>query len=68
MYVDALRETWSFTQAHARARQLIEVREKEAGKRDGYSNPQLSEGAAIRAVLKRLEAERQAGPEPSQHR
>lgn len=60
MYVDALKDSWSFSEAHAKARQLIEVREKEAGKKDGYSNPQISEGAAIREVLRRLEAERQA--------
>ncbi|KQY90532.1 C13 family peptidase [Pelomonas sp. Root1444] len=54
MYEDALRETWSFTEAHAAARKLIEVREKEAGKSDGYSNPQISEGAGIRDVLQRL--------------
>ncbi|MBW8843643.1 MAG: hypothetical protein JF607_01540 [Burkholderiales bacterium] len=54
MYVDALQSTWSFTEAHAQARQLIEVREKEAGKSDGYSNPQISEGAGIRGVLQRL--------------
>lgn len=58
MYVDALKDTWSFTQAHARARELIEVREREAGKKDGYSNPQISEGEAIRAVLSTLEQER----------
>lgn len=60
MYVDALKETWSFQQAHAQARQLIEVREKEAGKTDGYSNPQIREGAAIGEVLKRLEAQQSA--------
>jgi hypothetical protein len=60
MYVDALKETWSFQQAHAQARQLIEVREKEAGKTDGYSNPQIREGAAIGEVLKRLEAQQRA--------
>jgi hypothetical protein len=58
MYEDALRQTWSFTDAHAQARELIRVREQEAGKSDGYSNPQISEGTGIRAVLKRLEAER----------
>lgn len=57
MYVDALRSTWSFPAAHAQARQLIEVREREAGKRDGYSNPQISEGAGIKERLGRLEAQ-----------
>jgi hypothetical protein len=58
MYEDALRKTWSFTEAHAAARKLIEVREQEAGKSDGYSNPQISEGAGIHAVLERLADER----------
>jgi Peptidase C13 family len=57
MYEEELRQTWSFTEAHAAARKVIEVREQEAGKSDGYSNPQISEGAGIRAVLKRLEAQ-----------
>ena len=57
MYVDALHDTWSFAEAHARARQLIETREKAAGKSDGYSNPQISEGAGIREVLQRLAAQ-----------
>jgi len=59
LYVDALKDTWSFPQAHARARQLIEVREREAGKTDGYSNPQIREGAAIGLVLRRLERQQQ---------
>ena len=58
MYVDALQSTWSFTEAHAQARQLIAVREKEAGKSDGYSNPQISEGTGIRGVLQRLQEQR----------
>jgi hypothetical protein len=57
MYADALQATRSFTEAHAQARQLIEVREKEAGKSDGYSNPQIREGAGIRGVLRRLQGE-----------
>ncbi len=57
MYEDALRKTWSFTEAHTVARKLIDVREQEAGKSDGYSNPQISEGTGIRSVLERLEEE-----------
>jgi hypothetical protein len=57
MYADALQATRSFTEAHAQARQLIEVREKEAGKSDGYSNPQIREGAGIRGVLRRLQGD-----------
>lgn len=62
LYVDALKDRWSFTEAHAHARQLIEMREREAGKTD-YSNPQIREGAAIADVLRRLAAQqRQAAP------
>lgn len=57
MYVDALQATRSFEAAHARARILIEAREKEAGKDDGFSNPQIRMGEGIRAVLQRLQAE-----------
>lgn len=45
------RHTRSFEQAHAAAREVIRLREIEAGKDDGYSNPQLSTGPAIRAKL-----------------
>jgi hypothetical protein len=64
MYVDALRETRSFTEAHAAARKLIEVREQEAGKSDGYSNPLISMGAGIQPVLERL-ARQQADAAPA---
>ncbi|MEO6280049.1 C13 family peptidase [Roseateles sp.] len=57
MYEEALRKTWSFTEAHAFSRKVIEVREQEAGKSDGFSNPQISEGAGVRGVLERLESE-----------
>jgi hypothetical protein len=52
MFDEQLRSrTFSFEQAHAAAREVIRQREIEAGKDDGYSNPQLSAGAAIRAKL-----------------
>jgi len=57
MYEEELRKTLSFTEAHAAARKVIEVREQEAGKSDGYSNPQISEGTGVRGVLERLQAE-----------
>ena len=57
MYVDALQSTWNFKAAHAKARELIQEREVTAGKTDGYSNPQLSEGAGIEQQLLRLQAE-----------
>ena len=56
MYDEQLRHTWSFEQAHAASRKLIEQREKDAGKTDGYSNPQIRVGARIRERLKALEA------------
>ena len=65
MYDEQLRNTWSFEAAHAEARRVIEQREKEAGKTDGYSNPQIRVGPAIREHLARFEAERrQAQPSP----
>jgi hypothetical protein len=52
MFDEQLRtQTRSFEQAHAAAREVIRKREIEAGKDDGYSNPQLSAGAAIRTKL-----------------
>jgi hypothetical protein len=60
MYVDALQSTRSFEQAHAQARTLIARREREAGKEDGYSNPQISMGAGVRTRLATLAREREA--------
>lgn len=57
MYVDALYETRSFTAAHAQARRLVEAREVKAGKKDGYSNPQIRVGEGVRPVLERLARE-----------
>ena len=56
MYDEQLRHTWSFEQAHAAARKVIAQREREAGKDDGYSNPQISVGPRVRERLKALEA------------
>lgn len=46
--------TRSFEFAHATARSVIEQREREAGKEDGYSNPRIAVGAGIREPLDRL--------------
>jgi hypothetical protein len=56
MYGEQLRTTRSFEAAHAAARKVIDQREKEAGKTDGYSNPQIAMGEAIRPVLAALAA------------
>jgi hypothetical protein len=56
MYDEQLRtNTLSFEQAHAAARKIILQREQEAGKTDGYSNPQISAGPAIHAQLARMQ-------------
>ena len=57
MYDEQLRQIRSFEQAHAQARVVIEQREKEAGKTDGYSNPQIAMGQGMREHLTRLEAQ-----------
>ncbi|WP_158590528.1 C13 family peptidase [Noviherbaspirillum cavernae] len=52
MYDEQLRtQTLSFNEAHQAARQIIKQREEEAGKDDGYSNPQIREGAGIQDRL-----------------
>jgi len=56
MYDEALRRGAGFEAAHAQARRVIDERERAAGKSDGYSNPQISVGAAMRGQLQRLEA------------
>ena len=63
MYDEQLRQTWSFEQAHAAARQVIQQREVQAGKDDGFSNPQISVGAEVRKSLALLEAQRSSQPQ-----
>jgi hypothetical protein len=55
MFDEQLRQTYSFEQAFATAVPLIRQREVDAGKPDGFSNPQIRVGAQIRPVLKALE-------------
>ncbi|HYD59514.1 MAG TPA: C13 family peptidase [Noviherbaspirillum sp.] len=56
MYDEQLRNnTLSFEAAHAAAREIIKKREEEAGKDDGYSNPQINVGLGIKPRLARLE-------------
>jgi hypothetical protein len=55
VFDEALRETRSLEQAFASAVPLIRRREDEAGKNDGFSNPQISIGEKIRPVLRELE-------------
>jgi hypothetical protein len=56
MYDEQLRNnTLSFEEAHRSAKHIIERREKEAGKDDGFSNPQIRVGDKIRDRLKALQ-------------
>ncbi|MFZ6656898.1 C13 family peptidase [Undibacterium sp. TJN19] len=56
MYDEQLRDkTLSFEAAHAAVRPIIKQREEEAGKTDGYSNPQIAVGMHIREKLQQLE-------------
>lgn len=55
LFDEQLRKTHSFEQAFAAAVPVIRQREIDAGKDDGFSNPQIAVGAQIGAVLKGLE-------------
>jgi peptidase C13-like protein len=55
VFDEQLRRTHSFEQAFAAAVPVIRQREVEAGKDDGFSNPQISVGEKIRPVLQELE-------------
>jgi Peptidase C13 family len=54
VFHEQLRATHSFEQAFAAAVPVIKRREEEAGKPDGFSNPQIQVGAGIRPVLDEL--------------
>ena len=63
MYDEQIRSTTlSFEEAHAAARKIIDKREKEAGKEDGYSNPQIKVGSRIRPYLEKMRARLQDSP------
>ncbi|MGF6351873.1 hypothetical protein QF040_006586 [Variovorax sp. W2I14] len=54
MFDEELRKTHSFETAFAAAVPVIKQREIDAGKDDGFSNPQISVGEKIRPVLDQL--------------
>ncbi|MBL0394258.1 hypothetical protein JJ685_24170 [Ramlibacter monticola] len=62
VFDEQLRRTHSFEQAFASAVPVIRQREEEAGKADGFSNPQISVGEGIRPLLKALESRLDAIP------
>ena len=55
LFDEQLRSTHSFEQAFANAVPIIKAREIEAGKADGFSNPQISVGAQTAPILRALE-------------
>jgi hypothetical protein len=61
LFDEQLRRTHSFEQAFAAAVPVIKKREEEAGKPDGFSNPQIMAGEKIRPLLRRLEQRLDAG-------
>lgn len=62
VFDEQLRSTHSFEEAFKKAVPLIQQREVEAGKADGFSNPQIRVGAEITPVLKGLEERLNAAP------
>jgi hypothetical protein len=56
VFDEQLRRTHSFEQAFAAAVPVIRQRETEAGKPDGFSNPQISVGEGLKPLLKALES------------
>ena len=55
VFDEQLRQTHSFEKAFAAAVPVIRQREVEAGKPDGFSNPQIQVGEKIRPVLMAVE-------------
>ena len=55
-----MRQTHAFPEAFAKAVPLNQQREVEAGKSDGFSNPQIRKGPQITPVLQALEQRLQA--------
>jgi hypothetical protein len=62
LFDEQLRKTHSFERAFAAAVPVIRQREDEAGKQDGFSNPQISVGERLRPVLADLERRLAAQP------
>ncbi len=67
LFDEQLRKTHSFEKAFAAAGPIIQQREIEGKKDDGFSNPQIAVGKDIRPVLATLEQElQQSGKPPAQ--
>lgn len=61
LFDEQLRKTHSFEEAFNAAVPVIKQRETDAGKSDGFSNPQISVGANIKTVLGEWTAQRSGG-------
>lgn len=61
VFDEQLRNTHSLEQAFKAAVPVIKKREEQAGKDDGFSNPQIAVGGRIRPVLRELEQRLDAG-------
>ena len=55
VFDEALRKTYSFEEAFQRAVPVIKEREQQAGKPDGFSNPQMFVGNKIKPALQALQ-------------
>ncbi len=66
VFHEQLRQTHSFKEAFDKAVPLIAQREVEAGKADGFSNPQIHVGPQIEPVLRALEQRLAKGDAPPQ--
>lgn len=64
LFDEQLRTTHSFEQAFAAAVPLIKQREEQAGKADGFSNPQISVGGKVRPVLDEVAQRLDGAPRP----
>jgi len=62
LFDEQLRKTHSLEEAFAAAVPVIRQREVEAGKDDGFSNPQMQVGEKIRPVLRELEQRLDSSP------
>lgn len=60
VFNEALRQTFSFEKAFHTAVPVIKKREEEAGKEDGFSNPQIYVGNGIKPLLDDMEQRLQA--------
>jgi hypothetical protein len=64
VFSEGLRASASFEKAFAQATPVIQKREQEAGKDDGFSNPQIFVGEGIKPILSKIEAQSSASKSP----